>query len=372
MKAGARLVFQLQKIAFVRTPKNMPSNQSKQSKSTLSVVVSVIVLFFGLALIGGAWWISNSPAPETESQIQARQEAEKVLQIEALRQRRELLSRQIELLVDTEQRANQVAILRAQNSLDDAFISFSNRVPEFVEAVTTWKARYQIARSGINDKVSGSHEMETVAAEYFEKNVASNQDVSSAIDKIVAQFQSDLVANRNRMLSEAALRIREADLGLPPASYTSESLGNLVTARQEQMAQSLGGVPVISVLSISGSIIVEMALQTLVTRALSYAAGATTTGALTGAGAGTLITPGVGTAIGIMVGFAGGFAVDQLMTERMKAKIMRETKDSLESMKNEIWMNSTEGLNTKLSGLVKQTKELHVAALTSIAQQGKT
>lgn len=348
----------------------MPSNQIKQSKSTLSVVVSIIVLFFGLALIGGAWWISNSPAPETESQIQARQEAEKVLQIEALRQRRELLSRQIELLVDTEQRANQVAILRAQNSLDDAFISFSNRLPEFVEKVTTWKARYQIARSGINDKVSGSHEMETVAAEYFEKNVASNQDISSAIDKIVAQFQSDLVANRNRMLSEAALRIREADLGLPPASYTSESLGNLVTAKQEQMAQSLGGVPAFSAISISGSVVVDFALGTLVVRALS--SGATITGAAAGAGAGTLITPGVGNAIGFVVGLAAGITFDYLMTERMKAKIMSETKDTLDSMKNEIWMNSTEGLNTKLSGLVKQTKELHVAALTSIAQQGKT
>lgn len=241
MEIGARSGFQYQKTAFVRTPKNMPSSQTKQSNSTLCVVVSIIALFFGLALIGGAWWISNSPALETEGQIQARQEAEKVLQIEALRQRRELLSRQIELLVDTEERANQVAILRAQNSLDDAFISFSNGLPKFVEAVTAWKAQFQIARSGINDKVSGSHEMETVVAEYFEKNVASNQDISSALDKIVAQFQSDLVANRNRMLSEATLRIRGADLGLPP-SYTSESLGNLVTAKQGQMAQSLGGV----------------------------------------------------------------------------------------------------------------------------------
>ena len=213
--------------------------------------------------------------------------------------------------------------------------------------------------------------METVVAEYFEKNVASNQDISSALDKIVAQFQSDLVANRNRMLSEATLRIRGADLGLPP-SYTSESLGNLVTAKQGQMAQSLGGVPVVSVLSISGSLIVDYALVKMVARALSNAARATTAGAITGAGAGTLITPGVGNAIGLVVGFAGGFAVDHLMTERMKAKIMRDTKDTLDSMKNEIWMNSAEGLNTKLSGLVKQTKELHAAALTSIAQQGKT
>ena len=371
MEIGARSGFQYQKTAFVRTPKNMPSSQTKQSNSTLCVVVSIIALFFGLALIGGAWWISNSPALETEGQIQARQEAEKVLQIEALRQRRELLSRQIELLVDTEERANQVAILRAQNSLDDAFISFSNGLPKFVEAVTAWKAQFQIARSGINDKVSGSHEMETVVAEYFEKNVASNQDISSALDKIVAQFQSDLVANRNRMLSEATLRIRGADLGLPP-SYTSESLGNLVTAKQGQMAQSLGGVPVVSVLSISGSLIVDYALVKMVARALSNAARATTAGAITGAGAGTLITPGVGNAIGLVVGFAGGFAVDHLMTERMKAKILRDTKDTLDSMKNEIWMNSAEGLNTKLSGLVKQTKELHAAALTSIAQQGKT
>ena len=38
MEIGARSGFQYQKTAFVRTPKNMPSSQTKQSNSTLCVV----------------------------------------------------------------------------------------------------------------------------------------------------------------------------------------------------------------------------------------------------------------------------------------------------------------------------------------------
>lgn len=173
----------------------MSYNQEQQPKSALSIALLIFALIVGISMIGAAWWIS-SPRPETESEIRVRQEAELVRQREALRQRRELLSRQIQNLVGTEEEANRVAILRAKSSLDDAFTLFSNRVPQFAEEITTWKSRYQITRSGLKDKIHGSHELEALASEYFEKHVASNQDISSAIDKITAQFQSDLVANR--------------------------------------------------------------------------------------------------------------------------------------------------------------------------------
>lgn len=86
-------------------------------------------------MIGTAWHIS-APRPETESQIWVRQETEIERQNEALRQRRALFSRQIENPVGTEEEANRVAILHAKSALDDAFILFSNRVPQFSEEIT--------------------------------------------------------------------------------------------------------------------------------------------------------------------------------------------------------------------------------------------
>ncbi len=321
-------------------------------------------------MIGAAWWIS-SPRTETENEIQVRQDAELVRQKEALRQRRELLSRQLQNLVVTEEEANRVAILRAKSSLDDAFTLFSNRIPLFVEEITTWKSRFKIARIGLKDKLNGSHELEALASEYFEKHVASSQDISSAIDKITAQFHSDLVANRNRMLSEAALRIQEADLGIPNANYSAETLDRRIAEKRSKMVSPLRNIPGATALSISGSIIVEMATQAMIARLVGYSAGATTTGAAAGAAGGTMITPGVGTAIGITVGVAAGFTVDHLMTERMKEKIMRETVDTLNAMKYEIWSNEFEGMNLRLEGLVASTKELHTTALSGIAQEEK-
>lgn len=349
---------------------HMPRNQKLQPKSSLQIALLIIALLIGISMIGVAWHIST-PRPETDDEIKVRQDAELVRQKEALRQRRELLSRQLQNLVGTEEEANRVAILRAKSSLDDAFTLFTNRVPQFTEEITTWKSRYRIARSGLKDKINGSHELEALASEYFEKHVASNQDISTAIDAIAAQFQSDLAANRNRMLSEAALRIHEADLGIPSADFSAETLGGRIAAKRAQMATPISNIPGATALSISGSIIVEMAVQAMIARVVGYSAGATTTGAAAGAAGGTAFTPGVGTAIGFTVGIAAGFAVDHLMTERMKEKIMRETRDTLNAMKYEIWSNETEGMNLRLEGLVTATKELHTTALTGIAQEGK-
>jgi hypothetical protein len=113
-----------------------------------------------------------------------------------------------------------------------------------------------------------------------------------------------------------------------------------------------------------------MAIQAMVTRAVGYAAGAASAGAAAGTASGTVITPGVGTAIGLVVGVTAGFAVDYIMNERMKSKIMQETRDTLYLIKDEIWANSTEGLNVKMSNFVAQEKALHTAALVAIAQEG--
>ncbi len=182
------------------------------------------------------------PDPETESEFRVRQEAELARQKEALRQRRELLSRQLQNLVHTEEEANRIAILRAKNSLDDAFKSFSNRIPQFTEEITGWEARYKIASSMIVDHLTGSHEMESLVSEYFEKHVASKQDVLFAISKVSAQFQNDLIANRNHMLSEAALRIQEADLELPSANFSAEALSGHLAAKREQLAAPLRNI----------------------------------------------------------------------------------------------------------------------------------
>jgi hypothetical protein len=321
-------------------------------------------------MIGVAWHIST-PRPETEDEIKVRQDAELVRQKEALRQRRELLSRQLKNLVGTEEEANRVAILRAKSSLDDAFTLFSNRVPQFTEEITTWKSRYLIARSMAKDQINDSHEMEKLASEYFEKHVTSKQDISFAIGKVSAQFQSDLVANRNHMLSEATLRIREADLGIPNVDISVAALEVQLAAKRQQMATPLKAIPGATALSFGGSIISEWAVQAMITRAVGYSAGATVSGAAAGAGGGTVITPGLGTAIGFSVGVAAGFAVDHLMSERMKERIMRETMETLNAMKYEIWSNETEGMKLRLLGLVTATKELHTTALTGITQEGK-
>lgn len=349
----------------------MTHSQAKLPSSPLKIGILIIMLFMGSAMIGGAWWISK-PLPATESQIQAQQDANKAREIEALRQRRALLSRQLQYLVDTEEAENRVAILRAKDNLNDAFNTFANKIPSFAEDVTTWKARYKITRSRIKDKMNGTHEFERLAAEYFDKNVASNQDISSAVNNIAAQFQSDLVANRNRMLSEAVMRIRESDLGISSSSFSIEAINARIAAKRSQMTTILSKVPTATALSVIGSITVEAAVQTMVTRAVGYATGATTAGVATGAGAGTLTTPGVGTAIGVVVGVTAGLAVDHTMNERMKNKIIQETRDTLNGIKDEIWTNSTEGLSAKLTSSVNQAKELHTAVLIGIAQEGNS
>ncbi len=349
----------------------MTRDQGLQSKSALSIALLLMALLVGISMIGTAWWISQ-PHQETESEVRDRHEADLARQKEALRQRREVLSRQLQDLVGTEEKANQVAILRAKSSLDDAFRQFSNKIPLFTEEVTSLEGRIRIAANVVEDQVTGSHETEKLVSEYFEKNVASKQEVSLAITKVLAQFQSDLVANRNHMLSTAALRIQEADIGVLSVSYSAEALDAQLAAKREQAAPSIRNIPAVTAFSLGGGVITEMAFQAMIARMFGYAAGATATGTASGTAGGTLISPGVGTVIGFVVGMAAGIAVDHLMNERMKANITRETVSTLNEMQNEIWSNAKVGLNVRLTGLVTATKESHSAALTSIIREEKS
>lgn len=329
----------------------------------VSILLALLTLLIGLSMVTAAWWISSS-APETEVQIKAREEAEKLRQQEEQKKRRALLSQQLQYLVSNEEAANYVALIRAKDELENSFLRYSDRLPTFAEEVTSWKSRYKIAKSVIKDKLKKTEDLEALSASYFEEHVVSNNELAATIDEIVDQFKNDQTANKNRMLSEAAIRIRESDLGIPEALLASNEFVEKITADKKKIAELIASTPLVSSLAIAGSILTEMAVQHAITVSLS--ATGTTTGAAGGTAAGTVTSPGVGTAVGFVVGAAAGFTVDHFMTKRMKEKIIRETQSTLDSIKASIWENPQEGLERVFRQSISQTKDLHTKVLQRI------
>jgi hypothetical protein len=323
-------------------------------------------------MIGEAWWMTR-PVEESASQVQARVNAETRRQAEELHHRRDLLSKQIETLISVEEEANRVAIIRADDDLRDMFKTYADHTLQFAEAVTGWRNSFTIPVLKMKDWWSKSNEVQKVTAELFARYVVSDQQSVDDLNKIISQFRNDLAANRNRMLSEAALRIRQADLGIPDSSLSQDAVvARLSDKVQETLSRTVGNSPWYSLLSVGGSVVAEEGTRQLVGQVIRIASGTMFSGGVTGGEVGSTMAPGLGTVAGIAIGVAVGFVVQHWMTEREQIKIEEEACRTLDAMREEIWSDPTEGLKVKFDQLVALTRDTHEQVLRNVVSEGKS
>ena len=195
---------------------------------------------------------------------------------------------------------------------------------------------------------------------------------------MIAQFASDLEANRNLMLSE--LREKVSTSAVPCAS-TRLGATDLASAfwNEEQpliKARSTQS-PIIGALATGGGFIAGNAATQIVARLLAsmtarVASGAAARGSAVAAGAlvggegGTMLEPGVGTAIGVIGGIIVGGAVDWWTEKSFKEKVTAECNQILMEMENNLWNNGSDGLGGAFDETNKATRECHNVALQKV------
>jgi len=334
---------------------NTPTKQGGLLKPALMLVL-------GLAMIGGAYVLATKSSRDAEA-LRQQQEAE-------MKQRRAaFLASEVPKLLDEEEKRNLAAERRARKLLDEIFRAYEARVPEFVEEMTRFGMKVELAKAAVKDWWSGSNEARNLATGLFEEKVVSDAKLKADLIRVVSQFASDLAASRNQIVSDLTNRV--STLAVPTAAGTYDP--SKVAAEFEQKLQLLieqraVQAPAITLLSFGGGLVVQEATQALVTSLLRGLAARLGTLAVArggavaaGAGAGALAGP-----VGIAAGLAIGLAIDVLMEKQFREKLTRECTAILAEMKLAVQGQQRE----EFTRLISTTRELHEVALKTIIVGG--
>jgi hypothetical protein len=261
------------------------------------------------------------------------------------------------LLAESAQRDLQAAE-RALATLHAHFQIFHAGIEPFVDEVGGWGTRFGVLGrtigDGWNQYVRGRPDPGAVRGyieEKFHRNVIAEDRLQAAVEDTLVQFQEELVANRNVMLTQVQTRLAASDTPVELRGMNVEELKERFARRSARLLQDMGGDSLANgVASFAGGVVAEevarriaiqviarVATQMASTAAVSSAAAgsATAGGAAAGGAGGSAVGP-VGTVVGVGIGIAVGVAVDWWMSERFEAKLSAQCHAFLDHVEREL------------------------------------
>ena len=322
----------------------------------------MLVILVGAALLLGAWAMRlharemalrglASPPPRSEMPPPAPRAAAQPqpgAQAEAKSQWDDFTVQHVRRLIELEHDRNAVAISTAKLRLDEDFRRYSERVPQFIEALNSLPEKARLARTLFEDKAETGNETQAEAAKLFAENVVPLEKLRSDISKVVAAFGREVEANRNLVLTSAAPAL---DLQAAPTSPTAANMDLLLADFSGQLGRFLGSeagqVPTSTVNSLARSMLVEEALRKKVTSAMEAHDSEPKRAAV------------VGTAVGVLAAAADYW----LMQSRFESALTRRCQGALDKIQAALWTDPQNGLEATFTGYVDLVRETHLMAL---------
>ena len=318
-----------------------------------NVMIASALLLIGLSIVGWAGYSTWTGVKERQEQEQTQ------TKVNQIHQRRALLLEQLGALLSVEEQANRAAVIRAEDGVTALFFNYANHTPKFAEEVTGLWNRAKFSGKRIQDKLLNTDHVAELSAELFSKTIVNDVKLRNDLQEVVSQFRSDLNANRNRLLGEAALRIAESDMKVADVGTTQKYVFEQLSASvQRQISSDVRAAQSDIPLLFVGTVMAEIVTQMLVTSAVRTAVAV---GVGTGSG-----VPGVGAVIGFIVGASIGMAIDSRLMHTKRLEIESGASRALDQMHRDLWSNPTDGLESKFNQAVKLNRHLHTQSLNQI------
>ncbi|MGO8702252.1 MAG: hypothetical protein ACLQVA_00430 [Candidatus Brocadiia bacterium] len=251
-------------------------------------------------------------------------------------------------LIEMEHARNLAAIATAKLRLDEAFRRYSERVPQFIEALNSLPEKARLARTLIEDKSQTSNETQAEAAKLFAENVVPPEKLRNDVEAVIAGFARDVEANRSVVL---AAGVPVADLANASNQPIAANVDLLLADFNGQLARFLGSqaeqVPTSSVSSLARSVVVEEALRRKVTKTME----AHDTSSQRAAA--------VGTAVGVLAAAADYW----LMQSRFESALTGRCQAALDKIQAALWADPDNGLEASFIRYADLVREAHLLAL---------
>ncbi len=322
----------------------------------------MLVIMVGAALMLGAWAMRlharelalrgpAAPAPRREMRPLAARiasQSQPGAAAETSAQWDDSTVQHVQRLIELEHARNVGAIATAKLRLDEVFRRYSERVPQFIEALNSLPEKARLARTLLEDKSESGNETQAEAAKLFAENVVPLEKLRGDISEVVAAFGRDVEANRNLVLVSA---VPALDLSSAPASAAAANLDLLLADFSGQLGRFLGSqagqVPTSSVNSLAHSVVVEEALRKKVTAAMESHDSEPKRAAV------------VGTAVGVLAAAADYW----LMQSRFESALTLRCQGALDKIQAALWTDPQNGLEASFTSYVDLVRETHLMAL---------
>ena len=320
----------------------------------------LLVLVVGAAIILAAWAmrlharelaLRGMAPPAMRSPIQpprASAQSQPGAAVETKMPLDDSAAQHVRQLIEMEHARNVAAIATAKLRLDEAFTRYSERVPQFIEALNTLPEKARLARTLIEDKSQTGNETQAEAARLFAENVVTPEKLRSNVEAVVAGFERDVAANRSLVL---AAGVPALDLANESNQAIAANMDLLLADFNGQLARFLGSqaeqVPTSSVGSLARSVVVEEALRKKVTATVEAH------------DSGFKHAAAVGAAVGVLAAAADYW----LMQSRFESALTGRCQAALDKIQAALWADPDNGLEASFIRYADLVREAHLLAL---------
>ena len=251
-------------------------------------------------------------------------------------------------LIELEHGRNLAAIETARLRLEDDFRRYSERIPQFTDALNSLGEKARLAKTLLQDKSQTGNATEQEAAKLFGENVVPLDKLRNDIADVVARFERDVAANRSVVLASAG---PELDLPGAPLLPAAGNMDLLLADFTGQLGRFLGSqaeeVPTSTVSSLAKSMVVEEAMRKKVSAAMESHDSEPRRAAI------------VGTAVGVLAGAADYW----LMQSRFESALTSRCQAALDKIRVALWSAPNNGLEASFTNYVDLVNESHLLAL---------
>lgn len=312
------------------------NKDAQQHGLVRSIMIPLIIL--SLALAGWYYVVQDDttlpepPEPEVTTKPGPTEDT-------SSSKRQELFDNQIEPELERAGRRNREALQNLIQRINEIFAGYKQGVKPFSEDITSMGTRFW----ALWEWTGGKDDVRGYVHGKFEKHIFSEKQLEQDIESALKGYEEDIIANRNRLLSNVRAAVQKGDVQVPHLpeldEYSRQVTNTMETYASNKATDSaLNGVAtfaVSEVIAFTCEKIAYVVIARVGTSAATSAAtttGTSATGAGSGAAGGSTVGP-AGTAIGFGVGLVIGFAVDWYMTENFRAKLEKEMTGYLDTLK---------------------------------------
>jgi hypothetical protein len=249
-------------------------------------------------------------------------------------------------LLDQFDRRNDEAVMNAIVVLHDRMTMHRAGVGPFTREVVSWGTRIGVMKRyppdvwhHLRNQPNDAHRVTEYVDEKFRRHILSEASLRQDLDAVIAQFNDDMLASRNRLYAGLALPLARIKVSHPMTTPGLADFSRDVAKRAAGMTGAMAPDTVVAGLAaVCGGWVATDVAQGITSRVVTQvlarlgtamaaegieAGGATLGGAAAGGGGGSLVGP-VGTVIGLGAGLVVGAIVDWRMSKRFEAKVTEQ------------------------------------------------